>query len=227
MSAMTATQLLIEERAQSTYSPVVLLESISWQTYESLLQDLSETPGIRLTYIKGYLEISMAPLSLLHGESNALLHDFIKILAEELNLNIHCVDAITLRRQDLQRGLEPDKGYYIRHEALIRTIKDRHQYLDLTQLPPPDLVVEIDITSHSLNKLSAYLALGVPEVWRYDGKNLYIYQLSGEQYLTCTHSPTFAQLPLVNIIPQLMAQSYEQGQLAVLREFRRWVKTSA
>ena len=110
---------------------------------------------------------------------------------------------------------------------MIRTIKDRHQYLDLTQLPPPDLVVEVDITSHSLNKLSAYLALGVPEVWRYDGKILYIYQLSGEQYLTCTHSPTFAQLPLVNIIPQLMAQSYEQGQTAILREFRRWVKTSA
>ena len=114
MSAMTATQLL-EESAQSTYSPVVLLESISWQTYESLLQDLSATPGIRLTYIKGYLEISTAPLSLLHSESNALLDRFISILAEELNLDIYCLDAITLRRQDLQRGLEPDKGYYIQH----------------------------------------------------------------------------------------------------------------
>ncbi len=225
MSTMTATELL-EESAPSTYPPVVSLESISWQTYESLLQDLSATPGIRLTYIKGNLEISMAPLSLLHGESNALLDRFISILAEELNLNIYCLDAITLRRQDLQRGLEPDKGYYLQNEALIRAIKNRHQYLDLTQLPPPDLVVEIDITSHSLNKLPSYLALGVPEVWRYDGKILYIYQLSGEKYLTCTSSPTFAQLPLVNIIPQLMAQSYEQGQIAVLKEFRRWVKSA-
>jgi Uma2 family endonuclease len=225
MSAMLATELSIEDRAQSTtHVPVVLLESISWQTYQNLLQDLSATPGIRLTYLQGYLEISMAPLSLLHSESTTLLHDFIKILAEELDLNIHSLDAITLHREDLQSGLEPDKAYYIQHASVLKTITNRHQYLDLTQLPPPDLVVEVDVTSHSLNKLSTYLALGIPEVWRYDGKNLYIYQLSDEKYLTCTTSPTFAHLPVINIIPQLMAQSYAQGQIAVLREFRHWVK---
>ena len=225
MSAMPATEFLTAESAKSTtYFPIVLLESISWHTYESLLQDLSGKAGTRLTYIKGYLEISMAPLSLLHSESTALLDRFITILAEELNLNVHGLDAITLRRQDLQSGLEPDKAYYIQHESSLRAITNRQEFLDLTQLPPPDLVVEVDITSHSLNKLPSYLALGIPEVWRYDGKNLYIYQLSGEKYLTGTMSPTFAHLPLVNSIPQLMTQSYAQGQIAVLREFRRWVK---
>jgi Uma2 family endonuclease len=225
MSAMLATELSIEDRAQATtHVSVVLLESISWQTYQNLLQDLSATPGVRLTYLKGYLEISMAPLSLLHSESNALLDRFITILAEELNLNIYSLDAITLRREDLQSGLEPDKAYYIQHESVLKTITNRHQYLDLTQLPPPDLVVEVDVTSHFLNKLSTYLALGIPEIWRYDGQSLCVYQLDKSKYLTVTTSPTFAHLPLINIIPQLMAQSYTQGQITVLREFRRWVR---
>ena len=165
MSAMPVTEFLMEANTKSTtHFPIVLLESISWHTYESRLQDLSATPGIRLTYIKGYLEVSLAPLSLVYSESTALLDRFITILAEELNLNIHGLDAITLRRQDSQSGLEPDKAYYIQYESALRTITNWHQYLDLSQLSPPGLVVEVDVTSHSLNKLFAYLALGISEV---------------------------------------------------------------
>jgi Uma2 family endonuclease len=91
------------------------------------------------------------------------------------------------------------------------------------QLPPPDLVVEVDITSFSIDKLVSYRALGVPEVWRYDGNNLFIYQLRGEEYVTGDQSPTFANLPLTTVIPQLLKQRAKMGQMAIIREFRKWV----
>jgi len=213
----------IEIEAKNGSSQSVLLFPVSWKTYDSLFNDLLDKSAIRLTYAQGCLEITMT-LSPVHEEYSSLIHDLIVILSDELDIEIRSLGSTTLRREDIERGLEPDNTYYIQHDALVRNREDRMK-LDLMQLPPPDLVVEIDITHHSIEKLPIYLALGVPEVWRYNGKHLQIYQLRQEQYVLCEGSPTFAQLPIQTIIPQLIEHSFKRGNRAVRRAFREWVNS--
>ena len=206
---------LVPPDSQST-----LLSPISWQTYESLLKDLNGESRVRLIYHQGNLEIVMSPLLPLHEICSTLIHNFIIILGDELNMDIGSLGSTTLHRQDLQGGLEPDKSYYIQHEALVR---DKQEF-DLTQLPPPDLVVEVDITSLSLKKLPIYLALGVPEIWRYYENNLSIYQLTHNDYFLREVSSTFRNLPIPTVILQLINRRFQMGERKVLSEFRQWVK---
>jgi len=195
----------------------VLLKNISWQTFETILAEMGEDRVIRLAYDHGLLEI-MTPL-LPHEHNNRLIHNLIVALAEELNLNLKSVGSLTCKRPDLQRGVEPDSGFYIQNEPLVRGNRE----IDLTIDPPPDLVVEVDFTSSSLDQLPIYAALGVPELWRYDEPVMQIYQLIKGQYVPCTLSPTFASLPLTEI-PRFLEESLRIGEIPMLRSFRTWVR---
>ena len=157
-----------------------------------------------------------------HERYSSLLHSFVVILSEELHFNLYSLRTSTLRRPDLQRGLEADNAYYIQHEALARN-QDR---FDFTQFPPPDLVIEVDMTHSSIKKLPIYQSLGVPEIWRYEGKTMIIYRLSEDQqqYFICEGSPTFNYLSLEVIIPQLIERCVVVGEIPVLHEFRQWVR---
>ena len=194
----------------------VILQNISWQLFEALLAELGENRSSRLAYDRGTLEI-MTPL-LLHEQSKRLIENMIMILVEELNLTVKSLGSMTCRREDLERGIEPDSGFYIQNEPLVRT----QEQIDLNQNPPPDLILEVDFSSSSLNKTPIYLALGVPEVWRYAEGELQIKLLRG-QYIPSTTSPTFANLPLTDI-PQFLAQSNQVGEAQMLRRFRNWVR---
>jgi len=162
-----------------TLTPIsnqVLLKNISWETYQTLLKDLEIQPGTRMNYKAGLLEI-VTPLNP-HESYKQLVGRFVETLTEELNLEIRSLGSSTWCREDLAAGLAPDNCYYIQNEELVRYL----QQIDLTQNPPPDLAIEIDITSSSLNRLEIYAALGVPEVWRYDGNEFKIYCLEGGKY---------------------------------------------
>lgn len=166
----------------------VVLENISWQTYQDLLLDCAEQPGIRLTYDQGKLEI-MTPLDP-HESNSELIGRFVTAITEELNIEIRSLGSRTCQREDLARGLEPDKCFYIQNEAIVRSLEQ----IDLNEYPPPDLVIEIDITSSSINRLGIYIALGVPEIWRYDNGRLVILRLEDGEYKECNRSPS---LPLL------------------------------
>ena len=194
-----------------------LLKNISWQTYEALLKDMESQPGIRLTYDRGILEI-MAPLDP-HETYSTLIGRFVETLTEELNIEIRSLGSRTCKREDLARGLEPDECYYIQNELVVRHLEQ----IDLNQDPPPDLAIEIDITSSSINRLDLYAALGVPEVWRYDGSQLIIYQLQDGEYLVCANSPTFPQLTSSEIIRFLELRK-TTGETSLSRLFRQWVR---
>jgi Uma2 family endonuclease len=196
----------------------VLLRNISWQTYQDLLKDLEEQPGIRLSYDRGLLEI-MAP-SPPHENYKQVLGRFVETLTEELNIEIKSLGSLTCKREDLARGLEPDQCYYIQNEAVVRTLDE----IDFNQDPPPDLVIEIDITSSSINRLSLYAALGVPEVWRYDARAITIYRLEGERYQACDRSPTFPQITPAEITRFLELRK-TIGETSMIRSFRNWVRT--
>ena len=89
--------------------------------------------------------------------------------------------------------------------------------------PPPDLVIEVDITSGSLDKFPIYAQVGVPEVWRYDGQRLRIYVLTAERYV---ESDASLALPLLTStrLSEALAQSKTLKRTALLRSFRTWVR---
>ncbi|NDJ25856.1 Uma2 family endonuclease [Nostoc sp. B(2019)] len=195
----------------------VVLRNISWQTFETMLADMGEDRASRMTYDQGTLEI-MTPL-LPHEHWNRLIERLIFVIGEELNLEIFPAGSTTLKRKDLRRGAEPDSSYYIRNEALVRN----KSAIDLNNDPAPDLVVEIDLTSSSLNRFDIYASLGVVELWRYEESVLQIYQLQQGQYILCNNSPTFAQLPLIEI-PRFLEESQRIGVMGMTRNFRNWVR---
>ncbi|MBS3028009.1 MAG: Uma2 family endonuclease [Dolichospermum sp. DET50] len=195
-----------------------ILPNISWQTFETILTEMGNHRTTRLAYDMGILEI-MTPL-MPHEHNNRLLEHLVFALAQELNLNLKSTGSVTCKRQDLAKGVEPDSSFYIQNEPIMRN----KQNLDLTQDPPPDLVIEVDYTSASIDKLPIYLALGVPEVWRYDYPVMQIYQMGDGVYIPCDVSPTFANLPLTTEIPHFLAQSLEIGEIPMIEAFRDWVR---
>lgn len=175
--------------ATLTQSPNrVLLKNISWQTYQSLVKDFEQQPAIRLTYDQGLLEIRM-PLDP-HETYKKLLGRLVEALTEKLGVEIRSLGSRTCDREDLARGLEPDQCYYIQNEQAVWN----KEQIDLKQDPPPDLAIEIDITSSSINRLNIYGDLGVPEIWRYDGQSLTMYSLENKQYQPCSSSIAFPLL---------------------------------
>jgi Uma2 family endonuclease len=144
---------------------------------------------------------------------------FILVLAEELEIEIKSAGSTTLKRKATNLGIEPDNCYYIQNEPAVRG----KQELDLETDPPPDLAIEIDITSSSVNKFRIYSTLGVPELWRYNGRDLKFYQLVEGQYVECEFSLAF---PLVSVtdMSRLIEQSKTSGEIALLKSFRAWVR---
>ena len=205
---MTATLIQSPDR--------VILQNISWQTYRSLVDDFEQEPALRLTYDLGTLEIRM-PLDP-HETFKKLLGRLVEAATEELGLEIRSLGSRTCDREDLAKGLEPDQCYYIQHEAEVRGVAQ----IDLAHYPPPDLALEIDITSSSLNRMTIYAALGIPELWRFDGTRLQIYVLQGEHYVLSPVSVALAPIGASDLEIFLRLQS-TTGENRLIRQFRQWL----
>lgn len=160
----------------------VILHNVSWQTYERLLAEQQDSAAIRLNYDRGVLEIMI--LSLRHERLRHLFITLVEFIASERDLDVEGVGSTTFRRDDLGRGAEPDAAFYLHHAAQIRT----RDTLDPRTDPTPELVIEIDISHGSLDKLPIYGALGVTEVWRYADGTLTVHGLSGDGYTRLVHS---------------------------------------
>jgi Uma2 family endonuclease len=150
----------------------VRLSGVDWRTYSHLLRIFDERPGWRLTYDRGELEI-MSP-SVEHENDDRFLARMVMALTEELDMPIKEGGSVTMRRRGKQRGLEPDDCFWIANAARMAG----RRRLDLRTDPPPDLALEVDVTHSSLDRLSIYRALRVPEVWRLDGDRLTFHVLS-------------------------------------------------
>ncbi|MFE1743637.1 Uma2 family endonuclease [Coleofasciculus sp. H7-2] len=193
----------------------VMFHDVSWQEFEAILEEFGEHRATRLAYSNGTLEIRM-PLPE-HEVNKEIIGDMVKILLEELEIDRECFGSTTFKRKDMAQGIEPDQSFYIKNHALM--IGKRR--IDLTVDPPPDLAIEIDITSKT--QLSAYEALGVPELWRYEEGKLQINVLRDGIYVASEISPTFPNLQIIEIFSQLVEQSLIIGTSPTLRAFRKWV----
>lgn len=195
----------------------VILHNISWETYERLLVEHEETSGTRFTYDEGTLQIMV--LSAEHERANRTLALFVEVLAEEAGIDVDNVGSNTFKRESLRKGFEPDTAFYIASAPQV----EGKRRIDLTIDPPPDLVIEIDITHGSLNKLPIFAAVGVPEVWRYDGAQVTIFKLVSGNCVTAEES---AALPKVTgeILTRFMRASETEKRTAWLRQVRAWAR---
>jgi Uma2 family endonuclease len=193
----------------------VTLHNVSWETYERLLADLQDSSAPRMTYDRGTLEI-MSPSSE-HERYNRTAAQIVEELAVEMNVNIDSLGSTTFRREDIDRGFEPDSCFYIRNAASVRGKKR----IDLGVDPPPDLVIEIDITNPSLDKFPIFAKVGVPEVWRFDGSRLAIYELAAGEYLERGASVAFPAVTAA-VVTGFIKESETMERPEWVRKLRGW-----
>jgi len=194
----------------------VQLKEVTWAELECILEELGDRGNPRLSYSHGTLEL-MSP-SPEHEDHKDIISDLVKILLEESDIEFRNLGSTTFKNQQMDQAVEPDACFYIEHEAAIRG----KRRIDLRVDPPPDLAIEIDITART--RFNNYEALGVPELWRYNGSTLEISVLREGRYVDSERSLHFPDLPIIEVIPDYLEQSRTTGRTALLRSFRRWVQ---
>ena len=197
---------------------LVVLPHVSWETYERLLADHLDASVPHFTYDRGVLEI-VSP-STPHEEDNRTLALLVEVVAEELGIDVRNVGSTTFKREDLQRGFEPDSSFYIQHEDRV---SGRVQ-IDLAVDPPPDLVIEIDVTNPLLDKRSVYAAMGIPEVWVLGRQGVAILRHDGDRFEDADRSLVLPPLDRA-ILDQFVAASRTLKRTAWLKQVRAWVGT--
>lgn len=193
-----------------------LFRSLDWPRYQTLRQTLSRERNVRFTYMHGTLEVTM-PLEI-HEFSARLIELFIRILVVELGMKVKTMGSTTLDREILDKSAEPDDAYYIQNQPLVAG-----RDVNLDQDPPPDLVVEVDITHTDINKLQLYAAMKVPEFWRYNGKTWRIYTLRDGSYKEVQESPTFPLVAKVKLY-EFLAMA-RQDEVEAELTLRQWIRS--
>jgi Uma2 family endonuclease len=193
----------------------LIVSDVTWDDYERLLAELFERRRhLRISYDRGSLEI-MSPLPE-HEEYARFIDALVRAFCDSQKMELENRGQATWKRRALGRGVEPDSCYYTRNAE--RIIGKRE--IDLSSDPPPDIVVEIDLTNDSSKKFSIYASLGVPEIWTYDRRIVKFHNLHRGKY---TESPSSRFLP--GLTPRILAEAIEisktHGQRRALELFRR------
>jgi Uma2 family endonuclease len=196
----------------------VLLNHVSWKTYERLLADNIDVRSPRLTYDQGILEIMSPPTK--HERLTGVLADIAAVVAEERGVEFMDARSVTLRRPDLERGVEPDSCFYLQHLQNVERIGAGEE-IDLAVDPAPDLVIDVEVTSPAVSKLPIYASFGVPEIWLTDGQGVRILFLAGGEYKQRQQSQVL--LPLTDsILSEFLEKSKTFKPLAWRKMVRSW-----
>ncbi|MBO3461922.1 Uma2 family endonuclease [Aetokthonos hydrillicola Thurmond2011] len=184
----------------------------SWQDYQNLCQQRGDRSIPRIKYRPGEV-LLMSPLPI-HGRDANLISDIVKTLLDHDRREYDAFTPVTMELPD-QSGIEPDYCFYIDNWQAISGKKR----IDWRQDPPPDLVIEIDVTSYSDER--DYLPYRVPEIWLFKKQQLLIYQLQGADYQLCTHSRYFPEFDLQSIIARCVQITYERNSSAAIRDLKQ------
>ncbi len=191
------------------------IQDVSWAELENILRDLGEHRNTRIAYSDGILSI-VAP-SPEHEAPKVCIGDFAKILLDELGIPSVSFGSATFKNERMQKAVEPDDCFYIRS---YRQVLGKRR-IDLTVDPPPDLAIEIEVTSKT--QLEAYRGLGVSELWLYEAGRLKLSCLQDGDYVEVTESSLFPGWPIQQSIAQYVARAQVVDQGTARKEFRRWV----
>jgi len=196
----------------------MLLKDVTWQQLENILEEMGEKRAARISYSHGWLEI-MVPLPE-HEKDKEYIGDLVKILLETLQIDFEPFGSTTLKNDKMLQAVEPDTCFYIQNQAAVIG-KNR---IDLTIDPPPDLAIEIDITSRT--QFNNYESLEIPELWRYTQQGLEINLLQNGKYIKSPSSPNLPDIPIIELVNKYVKQCLTIGRSQSMRNFRDWVKNN-
>lgn len=204
--------VLTEPKTQIQIEEHVILSGVSWKTYESLMQEHEDRSVPRFTYNRGCLEIYMP--SQKHEEKAVFLEKIVEIFAEENDLEVRNIRSTTFKKDELEKGAEPDGCFYLQSYDKVFGM----QKIDLEQFPP-DLLLEIDIFSPSIDRLPIYAAFKIPEIWRFQKDEVKIYVFDGEKYDEAAESLSFPKATSEKLT-NLLAESETEKRSAWLKKVR-------
>jgi Uma2 family endonuclease len=203
----------LKELTSLAVNQKMIIQGVGWDFYEQILSEYNDSNALHFAYDDGVLEVEM-PLSK-HERPNRVLQDLVTTLCLELDLDFLNFGSTTFRQEKKTKGCEPDTAFYLANANLVRNLDE----IDLAFDPPPDLVIEIDVTSPSLDKLPIYAALGVPEVWLYKNDKIEFFQLVGKRYRKVAAS---VSLPVLS--SEKAAEFLQKGLTAKPQEWFQEVK---
>jgi Uma2 family endonuclease len=214
----TATSNIHDIVSQMPAGAVETFHDVTWDEYEELLEQVGESHWLRISYNDGILKVMS--LSLEHETYAEFIKGLVRVLSLRLRINIRFSGSTTMRKKKKSKGNEPDAGFYIQNAAVI----GNRLHLDFAVDPAPDVVVEIDIHHDSTDNYPIYAALGVPEIWRYDGLEATIYQLKENSYVEINASKA---LPVISsgILTEYLARMREEGEFAAITAFDEWLQS--
>jgi len=194
----------------------VILHGVSWETYERLLNEHQESPGTHFIYDEGSLEIMV--LSRRHEKPNRDLAMLVQLVAMELSIDFDQLGSTTFKRERLQKGLEPDSAF-----NFVRASETEGRELDAEIDPPPDLIIEVDVTSPSLNRFPIFAAFGVPEVWRYHQSRVTFYRLESGRYVETASSSALPPLT-ADVATRFLEERLRMRSTQWMRHVREWAR---
>lgn len=208
--------LSLKDAAMLAVNQKLILQSIGWDVYERILREYENSNGVHFAYDDGVLEVEVPLFE--HERPTEILRDLITTICIEREIDYINAGSTTFLKRAKAKGVEPDTAFYIQNENQIRGLKK----IDLDQDPPPDLVIETDLTSPSLNKMPIYAALGVPEVWLYKGDKVTFYILYGGVFRETEHS---LALPFLDnqTINDFLQKGMQASSSKWIREIREWI----
>jgi len=201
---------------QTTVFPAetrTLLENVRWETYVELSEQRRGSVP-RMTYFEGMLEL-MNPRRQ-HENIGRIIGRMVETYSEVHAIEIQSVASTTFKRKEIKKGFEADESYYVQHAEQIRVKEE----VDLRVDPPPDLVIEVEITTSAIPKMVLFAEMGVPEVWRHDGEQLAMYRLTGTEYQAINESMALPGLTIA-MMETVLEQRFEIGETALITGFRR------
>ncbi|HYI15069.1 MAG TPA: Uma2 family endonuclease [Thermomicrobiales bacterium] len=207
----------VQQRPKVAIQQRIVLHNISWATYECLLADHENTSVPRFTYDRGELEI-MSPRSE-HEDRTWATERIVETVIQEMGGEFRNTRSTTFRHRELERGFEADSSFYIQNEHIVR---DSHE-LDLRSVPPPDLVIEIDVTNSSIDKLAVFAAVRVPEVWRHANGRYVFMHLDDAAYVDSNESHVLPGVRAADV-SNLIAAIGTTGRSAWLRHVAEWAR---
>jgi Uma2 family endonuclease len=177
-----------------------LLYNVPWDDYEAMLSVVGDR-RIRVTYDRGTLEL-MSP-SVQHEGFGYLLGRIVQVVCEELEIPYLALRPTTWRRRLREGGLEADECFYLANTGRILA---KGKEIDLYEDPAPDLCIEIEVSKSALDRMGIYAALGVPEVWRFNGREMRVAELQPDGvYASRERSTSLPFLPLAEVVRLVQA----------------------
>jgi Uma2 family endonuclease len=191
----------------------ILLTGVSWEEYESFLKQNWEKNNLSFAYDNGVLEImSKSPK---HEDYSRTIYNFVLAYCEHIGVFLEGRGSATFKRSVFKKGVEPDECFYVQNAETVIGLDD----WDAETYPAPDVAVEIDLTTESLDKFPIYAALQVAELWIFDGGEVKFYRLENNRYHPTETSQAFSGLS-ADLLNEFIKISRTKGQTLTLREFR-------